>query len=526
MGSMNFKRWRSSEVYELACFLIIAECIWLAGVKLKLFDALQELSVAYGLSDLIMLGCLMSFAMMAGAFRKSFILRREIRSRARAESRAQSLARQDALTGLPNRKLLLDFIEQTAREITAGEAYAVFVLDLDRFKPVNDIHGHAAGDAVLCEVAGRLTSLLPRGGFAARLGGDELAVVLPFKPQSDEPAEFAQKAIAAVTAPITWSTTQVQVGATVGIALLPADATDAATLLRSADIAMYRGKREGRGTYRFFEPGMDEELQARAMIEGELRSAITNGDIRPFYQPLVNLADKKLLGFEVLARWYHPSKGILPPTLFIPIAEDTGLISDLSYSLLRQACFDAKTWPAHLQLAVNVSPFQLQDQWLPERILGILTETGFPPSRLEVEITETALVQDINAARRTLKSLQNIGIRIALDDFGTGYSSLYHLRELKFDKIKIDQSYVRSLGRNPESTKIVDAIIGLGKSLGLLTTAEGIETPADLAYLTDQGCSFGQGYLFGAPIPASMVPGLNRSFEAETVGPVPRASAA
>lgn len=516
MSGRILKGWRSSEVYELACFLIIAECLWLAGVKLGLFKILQEVSVAYGLSDLIMLGFLMSFAMLAGALRKSYLLRREIRSRARAESRAHGLARQDILTGLPNRRLLLDFLERTVAERAANEPCAVFVIDLDRFKPVNDIHGHAAGDAVLCEVAARLTSLLPRGGFAARLGGDELAIVLPFRPGTEEPTRFAQKVIATLATPITWTTTQVQVGSTIGIALLPADSTDPATLLRSADIAMYRGKREGRGTYRFFEPGMEEELQARAMIEGELRSAVADGSIRPYYQPLVDLSSKQLLGFEILARWYHPTKGILSPTLFIPIAEETGLISDLSLGLLRQACLDAKTWPAHLQLAINVSPCQLQDQQLPERFLGILVETGFPPSRLEVEITETALVQDINAARRTLKSLKNLGVRIALDDFGTGYSSLYHLRELKFDKIKIDQSYVRSLGRNAESIKIVDAIIGLGKSLGLLTTAEGIETASELEYLTEQGCSFGQGYLFGAPVPASMVATLNESFEGET----------
>jgi predicted signal transduction protein with EAL and GGDEF domain len=339
--------------------------------------------------------------------------------------------------------------------------------------------------------------------------------VLPFRPGTEEPARFAEKVIASLTAPITWTTTQVQVGATIGIALLPDDSIDPATLLRSADIAMYRGKREGRGNYRFFEAGMEEELQARAMIEGELRAAIADGSIRPYYQPLVDLPTKQLLGFEVLARWYHPTKGVLSPMLFIPIAEETGLIGDLSFGLLRQACLDAKLWPAHLQLAINVSPCQLQDPRLPERVLGILTETGFPASRLEVEITETALVQDINAARRTLKSLKNLGVRIALDDFGTGYSSLYHLRELKFDKIKIDQSYVRSLGRNAESVKIVDAIIGLGKSLGLLTTAEGIETASELEYLTDQGCSFGQGYLFGAPVPASMVSALNESFEGD-----------
>lgn len=516
MGGTILSSVRTSELYELACLLIIAACLWVAGSQLGLFQALQEFTVHNGLSDFIMLGFLMSFAMLVGALRKSNILRREIRSRARAEARAHGLARQDVLTGLPNRKLLMDFLDKTVLERVNDEAFAICVIDLDRFKPINDVHGHAAGDAVLCEVAGRLTSLLPKGGFVARLGGDELAVVLPFAPGIEDPARFAQRVISALSAPITWNTTQVQIGATVGIALMPADSSDPATLLRSADIAIYRGKREGRGTYRFFEPGMDEELQARAAIENELRSAVADGSIRPYYQPLVDLSTKQLLGFEVLAGWFHPTKGVLSPNHFISIAEETGLISDLSLGLLRQACLDAKAWRSNLHLAINIAPCQLQDPWLPERLLGVLSETGFPPSRLEVEITETALVQDLNAARRILKSLQNIGVKIALDDFGTGYSSLYHLRELKFDKIKIDQSYVRSLGGNSESTKIVDAIIGLGKSLGLLTTAEGIETSGDLKYLTDQGCSFGQGYLFGAPIPARMVPDLNATFESET----------
>jgi diguanylate cyclase (GGDEF)-like protein len=503
--------------------LAIAECIWIVGAKLEIFKAFHELSLTYGLSDLIMLGFFMSFALIAGSLRKSFALRREVRARTRAESRAQTLARHDALTGLPNRRLLLEHLEQAARK---DRPYAIFVVDLDRFKPINDVHGHAAGDAVLCEVAGRLASLLPKGGFAARFGGDEFALLVPCEPQSDEPARLAQRVITALAAPITWNTTQVEVGATIGIALLPSDSSDPGTLLRSADIAMYRGKRDGRGTYRFFESSMDHELQARAMVESELRAAISDGNIRPYYQPLISLSDQQLLGFEVLARWYHPRKGVLSPNLFIPIAEDTGLIADLSYSILRQACLDAKTWPPHLQLAVNISPYQLQDKWLPERILAILTETGFPPSRLEVEITETALVHDIEGARHILKSLQNIGVSIALDDFGTGYSSLYHLREFKFDKIKIDQSYVQALGTNPESTKIVNAIIGLGKSLGLLTTAEGVETKANLEYLTGQGCSFGQGFLFGAPVPANMVPAINSSYEAQAADFEPCVSAA
>jgi EAL domain-containing protein (putative c-di-GMP-specific phosphodiesterase class I) len=268
---------------------------------------------------------------------------------------------------------------------------------------------------------------------------------------------------------------------------------------------MYRGKREGRNAFRFFEESMDRELKARAQLERELRSAIANGEFYPYYQPLVSLADKSLRGFEVLARWHHPTKGVLSPDTFIQVAEESGLIAELSLSVLRRACLDAKQWSADLQLAINVSPCQLQDRSLPERILAILTETGFAAGRLEVEITETALVNDLASARVILTSLQNVGIRIALDDFGTGYSSLYHLRELQFDKIKIDRSYVQSLADGTDSMKIINAIIGLGNSLGLLTTAEGIENAANRDWLAGRGCSFGQGYLFGAPMPSTDV---------------------
>ena len=266
---------------------------------------------------------------------------------------------------------------------------------------------------------------------------------------------------------------------------------------------MYQGKKDGRGTYRFFEDAMDEALKARAVLERELRAAIGSGEIEPFYQPVVSLPTRALTGFEVLARWRHPERGVLPPAAFIAVAEETGMIGDLSYNLLRQACLDAKGWPDHLQLAVNISPQQFQDRWLAERIVAILTETGFPPSRLEVEITETALVQDLDATRSTLTSLQNLGVRIALDDFGTGYSSLYHLRELRFDKLKIDRSYVNSITMSEERAQLVDAIIKLGASLGLVTTAEGIETDTSVDWLESQGCDFGQGYLFGKPMSKS-----------------------
>ncbi len=490
------------ELYELGCLLGIACCCWLIGDTLGLFLRMEAAVTAGGVSSVVFLGFLMSFAFAAASALKSVRLRHEMRRRTRAEMNAQSIARRDVLTGLPNRRMLIEAIGTATGNALPGTQHAIFLIDLDRFKPVNDVYGHAAGDAVLCTVAERLNGLLPKDGIAARLGGDEFSVLLPTHGQSTELIRLAQQIIACLSEPIVWEHAKLEVGATIGIALYPPDGSDAEALLRSADIAMYRGKREGRSTFRFFEARMDDELKARVSLEIALRSAIQSNQIRPHYQPLVSLPEHKLLGFEVLARWYHPERGVIPPDVFIPIAEDIGVITELCYSLLRQACRDAAGWPSDLGLAINISPCQFKDRLLAPRLLNILRETGFNPRHLEVEITESALTNDLDVARATLSVLQTAGVSIALDDFGTGYSSLYHLRELKFDKLKIDRSFVQSLEDNDESAKIVSAIIGLGQSLGILTTAEGIENTTNSAWLAERGCTFGQGYLFGAPVPA------------------------
>ena len=497
--------WRAGELYEAACLLGIASCFWLIGNTLDIFPILQKISLEHGLSNVVFLGFFMSFALVAASWLKSLRLRREMAARQGAERAAQSIARRDALTGLPNRRMLTETIQAAGREGATGKGHAVFLIDLDRFKPVNDIYGHAAGDVVLCEVAERLVAVLPRDAVAARLGGDEFAAFVPSEGRNDDLMRLAQQLLHRLSEPVSWQQTRIEVGATIGIALMPQDGSDAETLLRSADIAMYRGKREGRGLYRFFEQAMDEELKARVSLESALRAAIGAGEIKPHYQPLVSLPEQTLLGFEILARWYHPDRGIIPPNVFIPIAEDTGLVTDLCYALLRQACNDARHWPTHIRLAINISPVQFKDRLLAPRLLAILRDTGFAPSRLEVEITETALTNDLDVARATLAMLQAAGVSVALDDFGTGYSSLYHLREMKFDKIKIDRSFVQSLGDNAESAKIITAILGLGRSLGILTTAEGIENQDNSAWLAAAGCTTGQGYLFGPPVPASAV---------------------
>ena len=492
--------WGQGELYEGLCLLMTGVCCWIVGDKFGVFAAMDRFMLRHDLTSLFMLGVIMGGALMVASVRKSFRLRRTMAERDEAARHAASIARHDVLTGLANRRLLVEAIDKRRHSSGKHPAFAVLLIDLDRFKPVNDIYGHAAGDAVLCAVAERLVALVPQQSMAARLGGDEFAVVIDIGGEREGLVRIAQQAIASIAMPVLWNQNELKVGCTVGIALATVDQEDPEAILHAADLAMYQGKKDGRGSVRFFETAMDADLKARALLEIELRQAIETGEIEPYYQPVVALPGRSLIGIEILARWRHPRRGLLAPDAFIAVAEETGLIADLSLRLLRQACLDARDWPTHLTMAINISPQQFQDRWLPERILAILSETGFPPPRLEIEITESALVQDLEATRHILTSLQALGVRIALDDFGTGYSSLYHLRELKFDKLKIDRSYVDAITMSDERATLVDAIIRLGESLGLVTTAEGIETDASLDWLAGQGCSFGQGFLFGAPM--------------------------
>lgn len=505
MARDRFAQRHEGELYDLLCLLMIGGCVWLVGRELRLFDTIIAFAVRKGLTDLVMLCCFMSFGLCVAAVFRSNKLRNAVRARDIAQLEAASVARHDSMTGLANRRYFKELLDRRLSQGEQGNSTAVLLLDLDRFKPINDIHGHAAGDAVLCTVADRLRALLPTGSFAARLGGDEFAIVLDFEHDIEVVSRISAEIIAYLSRPIAWGTSQLEICGTIGISLKTGSEFDTDMLLHAADVAMYEGKKEGRGTYRFFRKEMDETLKARAKLEHELRIGIDSGQFEPFFQPLVSLVDKELTGFEILARWRHPTRGLLAPEHFISVAEETGMIGDLCWSLLRRACLDAQSWPPTLQLAVNISPHQLQDRRLPEHIMAILEETGFAPERLEVEITETALIADLEAARSALLALRKLGIRIALDDFGTGYSSLYHLSELKFDKLKIDRSYVSSLADGDERSKLVDAIITLGASLGMRTTAEGIETASSLKWLVGQGCTYGQGYFFGKPMSKAVV---------------------
>ena len=423
------------------------------------------------------------------------------------------LALHDALTGLANRRYLhLQLEGSIARARREQTEFAVLVIDLDFFKPINDRHGHAAGDAVLMEISRRLSARVRKGEVAARLGGDEFVVVLNHGESNEVPLRAAQRLVAALAEPIALAQGEMRVGASVGVAFYPSDATEPEDLIRKADVALYRAKGEGGNAVRFFQQSMDEDVRERAELELDLRQAIASHQIVPYFQPLIDLRNGELTGFEVLARWIHPERGLIAPDIFIPIAEDTGQIDAVTVCVMRAALSTARDWDPRLTIAVNIAPQQLKSESLTANLLKVLDETRFPPSRFEIEITENALIGDIELARRIVVNLKSHGIRVALDDFGTGYSSLSHLSELPFDKIKIDRSFIRTLHTRRESATIVNAIIGLGRSLNLPTTAEGIESLADADMLTQLGCNSGQGFLYSKPVPATEAAALIAQF--------------
>jgi len=433
----------------------------------------------------------------------------EIARRIAAEQRAHELAHTDALTGLSNRR---DF-EQGLNEAAASppgadRVHAVLILDLNGFKTVNDVYGHATGDDLLTIVAQRLSAAKRDVDLLARLGGDEFAVIARHLAGPEAATSIALRILKSLEEPIDIGSNRHRVGCGIGVALLPRDASTADEILRKADIALYKAKAEKRSAFRFFEADMDRHSREREFLERELGAAIGTSALRPWYQPIVDLRTQEIIAFEALARWTHPKLGNIPPDRFIPIAEDCGLMRELSDSLLRCACRDALTWPDNVTLSFNISPVQLKEKTLGLRILSILGESGLMPQRLQIEITESALVQDLDAAKQVLGSLREAGVRIALDDFGTGYSSLYHLRNFKFDTIKIDRSFVESMNSENESAAIVRALTGLGHGLGLTITAEGIELSDQQNTLLKQGCQQGQGFLFSHAVPNHETLGL------------------
>ncbi|MGU3464946.1 EAL domain-containing protein [Methylobacterium sp. C33D] len=431
-----------------------------------------------------------------GGFVRTFT---DITKRKAAEAEVARLARHDVLTGLPNRALFHETLERSLADIVQrGGACAVLYLDLDGFKSVNDSLGHQAGDELLRRVAAGLRGVAGDGSVA-RLGGDEFAVLAAGG--AAEAGALAERLIALFESPFSVGGHRVGVGLSVGIALAPEHGTDAEPLYRRADLALYRAKAEGRGTYRTFTPAMDEEAEERRVLERDLRQALDDHTLSLHYQPQVDGYTGALVGFEALLRWTHPVRGSVSPNLFVPLAEETGLIVALGDWVLREACREAAQWAQPLKVAVNLSPRQFQKPDLPETVLAILAETGLSPDRLELEVTESIIINDMARAVGILRRLKSYGIRISMDDFGTGYASLATLQAFPFDKLKIDRSFVAQLGTGPQAAVIVRAVLSLGRSLGMGVVAEGVETHAQMKFLTEEACGEMQGYLFGRPRP-------------------------
>jgi diguanylate cyclase (GGDEF)-like protein len=428
----------------------------------------------------------------------------DITERRSAEAKISYMAHHDALTRLANRLMFHNELQQAVIRAKRGERLAVLCLDLDRFKSVNDTLGHPIGDRLLTVAADRLRQCVRDNDIVARLGGDEFAIVQTGSSEPTDATALAERLIDTISAPYDLDGHQVVVGLSIGIAVAPNDGLDPDQLLRNADIALYRAKADGRGAYRFFEPEMDARMQARRTLELDLRKAIANGEFELFYQPQVDVQTQRVNGFEALIRWRHPQRRMVSPSDFIGVAEDSGLIVSLGAWVLQQACTEAATWPRDIKVAVNLSPVQFNSKNLLPVIVSALAKSGLSPRRLELEITESVLLQDSDATLTMLHQMRDLGLKIAMDDFGTGYSSLSYLRKFPFDKIKIDQSFIRDISGD-DSLAIVRAVIAIGTSLGIVTTAEGVETFEQFEQLKLEGCNEVQGYLFSPPRPPSEV---------------------
>ncbi|OPZ00667.1 diguanylate cyclase [Bradyrhizobium sacchari] len=429
----------------------------------------------------------------------------DVTERRRDHEKIAHMAHYDALTDLPNRTLFREQIERELAKVASGAQFALLYIDVDEFKGINDSLGHHVGDELLKAIATRLRGCLKKADLIARLGGDEFAVIQTAVQSSADVLSFVTRIYEAIRQPYHCLGHQLSTDASIGIALAPQDGADLDQLIKNADLAMYGAKASGRRTHRFFEPEMDASAKARLTMEQDLRQALVNGGFEIHYQPLVDLRSGEVSGCEALLRWRHPDRGMVSPAEFIPIAEDTGLINELGDWVLRMACNEAATWPAHIRVAVNVSPVQLKCDTLALRIASALAASGLSPSRLELEITEAVLIRDDEAALSILHQLRSIGVRIALDDFGTGYSSLSYLKRFPFDKIKIDRCFVADIAETSGAPVIVQAVVNIAAASNMTTVAEGVETEAQREMLRNLGCTQMQGYLFSAPKPATEV---------------------
>jgi diguanylate cyclase (GGDEF)-like protein len=497
---------RTKGAVHLASSHLIATCATFAAITVFVAIGSQVLTGALSSgfargNQPLTVSLLLNIAIILFGWSRAKDLKEALAAYSRAEQLAHDNAFTDHTTSLANRRELMRVLIAAA---DSGEASTLLLLDLDYFKKVNDLHGHMAGDRVLKAVADTLVQKSPEGSCCARLGGDEFAVLLPAGLDEAAIGTTVDGILRDISVPVSLGNTTLNVSASGGLSRLdPTVPPDDA--LRRADIAMYSAKRTGRNCFVWFDDEMEKQLQVRMELEEEIRVGIAEGQFVPFYQPQICLDTGELTGFEVLARWHSPKRGLVEPEGFLMVAEASGLIGPLSMSVTKQALIEAREWPEHLRIAVNVSPVQFRDRHLAERILKLLTETNFPAARLEVEITETSLLEDRDLALATVQSLKNTGMSISLDDFGTGYASLSQLRSLPFDRIKIDRSFVSSLMDDDQSDAIVSTIASLGRALSLPITAEGIETDRIRERLSVLGCSDGQGWLFGKAVAGTVI---------------------
>lgn len=485
-------------------FLIIAclgTCVLWAGIHLDLYEALIRFSNQHESwqADEFFLGfVVMGWCGFAFGIRRVYELRKEIVDRRLAEKAAIDMATHDTLTRLPNRRGL--DVEFHSRRLCPSDPFFLVLFDLDGFKSVNDVYGHSYGDRLLQELANRICTSLPSGDFACRLGGDEFALLIRSAKTAESARLLLDQLASLISSPMVFDSVRLCTAGTYGVAQFPKDGMDLSTLLRRADLALYQGKHDGKNAVRFFDPSRDVHLEEQSQVVQLLREALDNGYLSLAYQPIVALEDERIVGFEALARLNHPVHGPISPLHFIPAAERSGLMRELTTILLERACREATAWPEHLLLAFNLSALDLRDEGLVNRVRGVLQRSGFPPGRLELEVTETAVVSDIGLASKHMEALRDMGIRIAMDDFGTGYSSLAQLAHFNFDKLKIDRTFISTVLGNDKNARIVRAVLNLSKGLGLTALAEGVETPGQAHWLNEAGCSLAQGFLFSEPL--------------------------
>lgn len=493
--------WQTRAFVDAVWIFAFAAIFLFWAIRLEAFEYVIHVSDAHEnweLDEILTTLMVLPFAMAVYSARRLIDARRELAGRREAERVASEMALHDALTGLPNRRRACAEINRALKGASETPV-TLIAIDLNRFKPVNDLYGHAAGDALLLLVGERLNAAAGPDATVCRLGGDEFCILLEHSLSADALLAKIEAVSMVFEKPFELDTVTVTVGASIGVTTSEDPTISADDLMAQADAAMYRCKSNGRNGFGFFESGMEEAAMRRARIETELRAALLEGQIEAHFQPLVRLGDGEIIGFEALARWRLPDGSFRQPDEFISIAEETGLISDVFFAVLRHAARAARSWPSHVRFSTNVSPIQLNDPWLVERILQTLIEEGVSPGRLEVEVTEGALVADYDQARSVIWSLKNQGVHVALDDFGTGYSSLRHLSELPFETLKIDKSYIQKLSEDPTAQTIVRTVISMAHNLGLKVTAEGIETEGNAESVVSFGCDIGQGYLYGRP---------------------------